>query len=241
MTGLDGRGAQHARKLMARRRAIAGIGRPSASALEIEGALEGFSETRAAPRARSAPRARAAPPRSRSRADDDDDDDDDEDDDDAEYDDDEEEDDDDDDDDDEVAPEPPATGLKSDEVGGRFNYVLADGPEESEDDAAAFVDAPSLASEPVASSPTLDAAAFEAPSETPLVPGLDRTWCTALVSDDYVNYARYFLREFGVEQAANFDDVHVRAAAREIKGAFELFFVRRVERARGDGCHAESP
>ena len=39
----DGMGAGRARAVMARRRAIAGIGRPSASALEVEGALESFS------------------------------------------------------------------------------------------------------------------------------------------------------------------------------------------------------
>ena len=151
----DGMGAGRARAVMARRRAIAGIGRPSASALEVEGALESFSTL-----------AEGSP----SYVYDDEDDDEEED---------EEE--------------------EDDAVSEFYNAPVAAAAED--------VEAPPVLSSSRTSSPTLEAADFARPAPDTKVPGLDRRWCTAVAAGPFSRYAKFFLREFGVEQALNFGDV----------------------------------
>ena len=145
----DGMGAGRARAVMARRRAIAGIGRPSASALEVEGALESFSTL--------------------------------------------------------------AEGSPS------YVYDDEDDEEDDEDAVSSFysapvvedVEAPPVISSSRTSSPTLEAADFARPAPDTKVPGLDRRWCTAVAAGPFARYAKFFLREFGVEQALNVDDVEI--------------------------------
>ena len=178
----DGMGAGRARAVMARRRAIAGIGRPSASALEVEGALESFSTL-----------AEGSP----SYVYDDDDD--------------EEEEDDD-----------------EDAVSGFYNAPVAAAVED--------VEAPPVLSSSRTSSPTLEAADFARPAPDTKVPGLDRRWCTAVAAGPFARYAKFFLREFGVEQALNVDDVELSDGDEETKALERAAY---VSEATGLPCVAE--
>ena len=178
----DGMGAGRARAVMARRRAIAGIGRPSASALEVEGALESFSTL-----------AEGSP----SYVYDDDDD--------------EEEEDEDD-----------------DAVSGFYNAPVAAAVED--------VEAPPVLSSSRTSSPTLEAADFARPAPDTKVPGLDRRWCTAVAAGPFARYAKFFLREFGVEQALNVDDVEISDGDEEAQALERAAY---VSEATGLPCVAE--
>ena len=174
----DGMGAGRARAVMARRRAIAGIGRPSASALEVEGALESFSTL--------------------------------------------------------------AEGSPS--------YVYDDDEEEEEDDAVSEfynapvaaavedVEAPPMITSSRTSSPTLEAADFARPAPDTKVPGLDRRWCTAVAAGPFARYAKFFLREFGVEQALNVDDVEISDGDEEAQALERAVY---VSEATGLPCVAE--
>ena len=175
----DGMGAGRARAVMARRRAIAGIGRPSASALEVEGALESFSTL-----------AEGSP----SYVYDDDDDDDEE----------------------------------EDAVSEFYNAPVAAAVED--------VEAPPIPSSSRTSSPTLEAADFARPAPETKVPGLDRRWCTAVAAGPFARYAKFFLREFGVEQALNVDDVEISDGDEEAQAMERAAY---VSEATGLPCVAE--
>ena len=177
----DGMGAGRARAVMARRRAIAGIGRPSASALEVEGALESFSTL-----------AEGSPSYV--------------------YDDDDEEEEDEDD----------------DAVSGFYNAPVAAAVED--------VEAPPVLSSSRTSSPTLEAADFARPAPETKVPGLDRRWCTAVAAGPFARYAKFFLREFGVEQALNVDDVEISDGDEEAQALERAAY---VSEATGLPCVAE--
>ena len=176
----DGMGAGRARAVMARRRAIAGIGRPSASALEVEGALESFSTL-----------AEGSPSYV--------------------YDDDDEEEEDD-----------------EDAVSEFYNAPVAAAVED--------VEAPPVLSSSRTSSPTLEAADFARPAPDTKVPGLDRRWCTAVAAGPFARYAKFFLREFGVEQALNVDDVEISDGDEETKALERAAY---VSEATGLPCVAE--
>ena len=177
----DGMGAGRARAVMARRRAIAGIGRPSASALEVEGALESFSTL-----------AEGSPSYV--------------------YDDDEEEDED-----------------EEDAVSEFYNAPVAAVVEDVEAP-------PMISSSSRTSSPTLEAADFARPAPDTKVPGLDRRWCTAVAAGPFARYAKFFLREFGVEQALNVDDVEISDGDEETKALERAAY---VSEATGLPCVAE--
>ena len=177
----DGMGAGRARAVMARRRAIAGIGRPSASALEVEGALESFSTL-----------AEGSPSYV--------------------YDDDEEEDED-----------------EEDAVSEFYNAPVAAVVEDVEAP-------PMISSSSRTSSPTLEAADFARPAPETKVPGLDRRWCTAVAAGPFSRYAKFFLREFGVEQALNVDDVEVSDGDEEAQALERAAY---VSEATGLPCVAE--
>ena len=177
----DGMGAGRARAVMARRRAIAGIGRPSASALEVEGALESFSTL-----------AEGSPSYV--------------------YDDDEEEDED-----------------EEDAVSEFYNAPVAAAVEDVEAP-------PMISSSSRTSSPTLEAADFARPAPETKVPGLDRRWCTAVAAGPFARYAKFFLREFGVEQALNVDDVELSDGDEETKALERAAY---VSEATGLPCVAE--
>ena len=123
---------------------------------------------------------------------------------------------------------------------GSPSYVYDDDEEEEEDDedddddavsefynapvAAAAEDVeeiPPLVTSSRTSSPTLEAADFARPAPDTKVPGLDRRWCTAVAAGPFARYAKFFLREFGVEQALNVDDVEISDGDEEAK-ALEL-------------------
>ena len=176
----DGMGAGRARAVMARRRAIAGIGRPSASALEVEGALESFSTL-----------AEGSP----SYVYDDEDDEDDE---------------------------------EEDAVSEFYNAPVAAAVED--------VEAPPVLSSSRTSSPTLEAADFARPAPETKVPGLDRRWCTAVAAGPFARYAKFFLREFGVEQALNVDDVEISDGDEEAQALERAAY---VSEATGLPCVAE--
>ena len=181
----DGMGAGRARAVMARRRAIAGIGRPSASALEVEGALESFSTL-----------AEGSPSYV--------------------YDDDDEEEEDDEDDDDDAVSE-------------FYNAPVAAAAEDVEE-------IPPLVTSSRTSSPTLEAADFARPVPETKVPGLDRRWCTAVAAGPFARYAKFFLREFGVEQALNVDDVEISDGDEEAQALERAVY---VSEATGLPCVAE--
>ncbi|CAH0374667.1 unnamed protein product [Pelagomonas calceolata] len=181
----DGMGAGRARAVMARRRAIAGIGRPSASALEVEGALESFSTL-----------AEGSPSYV--------------------YDDEEDEEDEDEEDD-------------EDAVSEFYNAPVAAAEEDVEE-------IPPLVTSSRTSSPTLEAADFARPAPDTKVPGLDRRWCTAVAAGPFARYAKFFLREFGVEQALNVDDVEISDGDEEAQALERAVY---VSEATGLPCVAE--
>ena len=181
----DGMGAGRARAVMARRRAIAGIGRPSASALEVEGALESFSTL-----------AEGSPSYV--------------------YDDEEEEDEEDDEEEDDAVSE-------------FYNAPVAAAAEDVEE-------IPPLVTSSRTSSPTLEAADFARPAPDTKVPGLDRRWCTAVAAGPFARYAKFFLREFGVEQALNVDDVEISDGDEEAQALERAVY---VSEATGLPCVAE--
>lgn len=69
------------------------------------------------------------------------------------------------------------------------------------------VEAPLFVTSTATSSPTLEATDFVKPSSKARAPGLDRQWCTAVAAGPFTRYAKFFLMEFGVEQALNVPDV----------------------------------
>jgi len=160
----DGMGAGRARAVMARRRAIAGIGRPSE---DDEADVPSYM-----------------------------------------YDDDEEEDD----DDDAVAnfynapvavDSAPPPSPRSEAWPSWFSpKQTTPRPSERED-----VEAPLFVTSTATSSPTLESTDFAKPSSKARAPGLDRRWCTAVAAGPFTRYAKFFLMEFGVEQALNVPDV----------------------------------
>ena len=68
------------------------------------------------------------------------------------------------------------------------------------------------------------------------MPGLDRRWCTAVAAGPFARYAKFFLREFGVEQALNVDDVEISDGDEEAQALERAAY---VSEATGLPCVAE--
>ena len=95
---------------------------------------------------------------------------------------------------------------------------------------------PPLVTSSRTSSPTLEAADFARPAPDTKVPGLDRRWCTAVAAGPFARYAKFFLREFGVEQALNVDDVEISDGDEEAQALERAVY---VSEATGLPCVAE--